>query len=67
MMTITLNGQPHDIGAETTISVLLKQLELDWQQVVVEMNRQIIARQDFTTTFLKTGDTLEVVHFVGGG
>ena len=46
---------------------LLDQLRLDSQQVVVERNRAIVPRQRFAEEFLAEGDTLEIVHFVGGG
>jgi thiamine biosynthesis protein ThiS len=34
---------------------------------VVEHNHNIITRQRLAETTLNDGDTLEVVHFVGGG
>jgi sulfur carrier protein len=34
---------------------------------VVELNRNIVSRETHASTQLKEGDTLEIVHFVGGG
>jgi thiamine biosynthesis protein ThiS len=34
---------------------------------VVELNRQIIRRPRLAETALADGDTVELVHFVGGG
>ena len=42
-------------------------LKLDCLQVVVEHNKAIIPRQRLDETHLHDGDTLEVIHFVGGG
>lgn len=66
--TITLNGDLRAIPAGTTIASLLESLELDPQLVVVERNRVIVRdRETFPHTSLLDGDTIEIVHFVGGG
>jgi len=33
----------------------------------VELNRNIVSRDAYSTTMLVEGDKLEIVHFVGGG
>ena len=66
-MNITVNGKPTETAAGSTIQNLLDQLRLDGRQVVVERNRAIVPRQRFGEEFLAAGDTLEIVHFVGGG
>jgi sulfur carrier protein len=33
----------------------------------VELNRDIICREVHSATAIKDGDSLEIVHFVGGG
>ena len=66
-MQVTINGKPTEAATGSTIQNLLDQLRLDCQQVVVERNRDIVPRQRFGEQFLADGDTLEIVHFVGGG
>jgi len=66
-MEITFNGTLHELEAGTSIQELLDQLRLDCLQVVVEHNHNIIPRQRLAETVLNNGDTLEVIHFVGGG
>ena len=66
-MEIIFNGKPHELQSGVTIQEFLDQLQLDCLQVVVEHNRNIISRQRLTDTALSNGDTLEVIHFVGGG
>ena len=66
-MEIIFNGKPHEIQPSITIQEFLDQLQLDCMQVVVEHNRNIITRQNLEETFLNNDDTLEVIHFVGGG
>ena len=36
-------------------------------RVAVELNRSIVARDQWSQTHLAEGDRLEIVHFVGGG
>ena len=66
-MEIIFNGKPREIQNSISVQEFLDQLQLDCMQVVVEHNRSIIARQRLDETLLNNGDTLEVIHFVGGG
>lgn len=66
-MKITLNGKETDIEPESTVAALLGQLGLDSHQVVAELNGGIVPRADFAARRLAEGDSLELVHFVGGG
>jgi thiamine biosynthesis protein ThiS len=66
-MNIIVNGKPAETAAGSTVQNLLDQLRLDCRQVVVERNRAIVPRQRFAEEFLVDGDSLEIVHFVGGG
>jgi thiazole synthase len=63
---ITLNGEPRRTSA-STIAALVKELDLDPAKVAVECNREIVARSTLRQAPLHDGDTLEIVHFVGGG
>jgi sulfur carrier protein len=66
-MELLFNGKTRILPASISIQEFLDQLQLDCQQVVVEYNRSIIQRHRLAETFLHDGDTLEVIHFVGGG
>ena len=66
-MEIIFNGKPREIQNSISVQEFLDQLQLDCMKVVVEHNRSIIARQRLDETLLNHGDTLEVIHFVGGG
>ena len=66
-MDITVNGKAREIQDDICIQELLDQMQLDCMQVVVEHNNNIIPRQRLAETPLNNGDTLEVIHFVGGG
>lgn len=64
---ITLNGDPRSIDAPATLASLLETLGLDPRTVVVELNREIVRRPQLADTPVRTGDSIELVHFVGGG
>jgi len=66
-MHITINGKLTETTTGSTFQDLLDQLQLDCRQVVIERNREIVPRQRFASEILAEGDTLEIVHFVGGG
>ena len=36
-------------------------------KVAIELNREIINKKNINKIFLKTGDKVEIVHFIGGG
>jgi thiamine biosynthesis protein ThiS len=66
-LEIRVNGDPRTVAPGSTVADLLRQLELLPAMVVVERNREILPREAAGETPLAHGDTLEIVHFVGGG
>ncbi len=64
---IVVNGETRLVAEGTTVEAFLTAHEIDPDTVVVEANGVILPRDRFDTTALLAGDTLEVVHFVGGG
>jgi len=70
-VTLTINGDARVFevrGGETlTVRGLLTRLELDARKVAVERNEEIVPRSQYGETPLSDGDSLEIVHFIGGG
>lgn len=70
-VTLTLNGESRafEVPIQGPLSVqgLLVQLQLDMRKVAVELNEEIVPRSRYTETWLTSGDSLEIVHFIGGG
>ncbi len=64
---ITVNGNVRTVPAGRSVTDLLVDLGLRPELVVVERNREILERGGYAETRLEDGDTLELVHFVGGG
>ena len=66
-MIVFINGEKREIAAEINVAQLLQELGIRPGRVVVELNRDVVSRESHDTTFLKEGDSIEIVHFVGGG
>jgi thiamine biosynthesis protein ThiS len=66
-MTIQINGEKKEIKAGLSVANLLEELGIRPGRVVVELNRDVVARDAHGATVLKDGDAVEIVHFVGGG
>jgi thiamine biosynthesis protein ThiS len=66
-MTIVLNGEERECGEDWTIADLLADLGLSGRRVAVEVNRDIIARDEYAGCRFSAGAIIEIVHFVGGG
>ena len=66
-MYIHVNGQPRDVSEGMTVAGLLQALELTARKVAVEVNLEILDRQDFDGRLLNEGDRVEIMSFIGGG
>ena len=66
-LQITLNGDRFDVVGPLTVAELLGRLEIDPRRVAVEHNLIVLKRAAFGETFVRDGDKVEIVNFVGGG
>ena len=64
---IVVNGQLRAAARGESLSALLAGLAVDPSRVAVELNGSIVRREDWGTTEITDGETLEIVQFVGGG
>jgi thiamine biosynthesis protein ThiS len=64
---ILLNGEKTVIPSSCNVEELIRRLELKRDQIAVEVNRRILKRDAWKSNSLKAGDSVEIVHFVGGG
>lgn len=62
-----MNGESKEVPDHYSLADLVRDLDLPSNRIAVELNRQVVRRSDWITTNLSGGDTVEVVHFVGGG
>ena len=56
-----------EFAAALSLASLIEQLGMKQDRVAVELNRNIVPREQWAETGLAEGDQLEIVHFVGGG
>ena len=63
---VKVNGEPREVDG-ITLSALFKQDNLNVMRIAAELNGSIVKRSEYSSTVLRDGDILEVVHFVGGG
>ena len=66
-MRIQVNGEPREVDENLSLPRLVALLNLKAEQVAIELNRQVVRRKFWETTILRPDDTVEIVHFVGGG
>jgi len=64
-MSITVNGKQMELFE--TVQQLLVHYSLENRIVIVEVNEDIVMKENYETTSLSHGDVVEIVHFVGGG
>lgn len=67
-MSITLNGKSVDLReGVNTVEQLLSNYQLENRIVIVEVNKEIVMKENYKTISLSHGDVVEIIHFVGGG
>ncbi|UCJ17439.1 sulfur carrier protein ThiS [Pseudomonas sp. MM211] len=66
-MHIQLNGEALELPAGASVADLIEHLQLAGRRVAVERNLDIVPRSQYASTALADGDSLEVVHAIGGG
>lgn len=66
--SLIVNGETRTFDpAPGNVAALVEALGLTASRVAVEVNRRIARRAAWAETPLNLGDTVEIVHFVGGG
>ena len=66
-MQILVNGERRDATLGTTVDDLLRELKIRSDRVAVEVNLEVLDRQEFARRGLREGDHIEIISFLGGG
>jgi sulfur carrier protein len=66
-MRVLINGEPRELHDGVTVEELLRELGVRRDFTAVALNREIAPRSTYTTTVLREGDRLEIVHPMAGG
>jgi sulfur carrier protein len=64
---VTVNGEPRDLAAGTTIAVLLGELGLRRDGIAVAHNDDVVPRARHDHHELHEGDRVEIIVAVAGG
>ena len=67
MATIQVNGEYRGVSDGQTVAALLHELDIRVDRVAVELNLEILDRDDFDSRGLREGDRLEILSFIGAG
>ena len=62
-----INGEETSLESITTVSNLIKHLDLAHNKIAIEINQEIVPRSQFDAYNLTDGDTIEIVQAIGGG
>jgi sulfur carrier protein len=66
-MQILVNGKDTAVPEGSTLQDLLIQLGLGESRLALECNQVIVPRSQHALQILQNGDTVEIVHAIGGG
>jgi len=64
---IKINGKFLKINENLNLSIFIKQLKIPLKKVAIELNQEIIDKNNTKKIKLKKNDKIEIVHFIGGG
>lgn len=62
-----VNGKEMELGNKQVVTDLIKELNLNAEKIVIEIDRKIVSKEDFEKYELKESNIIEVISFVGGG
>ncbi len=66
-MMIYVNGDTRDCAENSRVADIIADLDLTGKKIAVELNKEILPFQQYTSQVLQAGDRLEIVHAIGGG
>lgn len=65
-MRLMLNGSEREVPDVPSVDALIEHLKIH-RMIVVQLNGDILRRENYALTPLKDGDVVEIVHMVPGG
>ena len=66
-MTISINGEPREIGRAVNVAELIEELALPAPATLVEHNGLALRRDEWSGRALADGDRIELIRIVAGG
>ena len=64
---IKINGKNFIIKPKMTLKDVITKYKIPEKKVAIELNKEIINKQNLRKIRIKNNDKIEIVHFIGGG
>ena len=64
---IKVNGKKVIFNKNESIETLIKKLKIPLNKVAIELNKKILNKKKINKIKLNNNDSIEIVHFIGGG
>ena len=64
---IKVNGKKIIFNSNQSIDGLVKKLKIPLNKVAIELNKKILNKKKINRIKLIDNDSIEIVHFIGGG
>ena len=67
MIEISVNGESVSIAEPMTVEQVLDTVEVPPNYLAVEVNAEVVPREEYGSRVIEAGDAMELVTLVGGG
>ncbi|MGC8852060.1 MAG: sulfur carrier protein ThiS [Hydrogenobacter sp.] len=68
-MILYINGEPRQVERELNLRELLDYLGITFREIglAISVNGEVVPKSKYAEVRLKEGDSVEIIHLVGGG
>ncbi|WP_440909245.1 sulfur carrier protein ThiS [Candidatus Pelagibacter sp.] len=66
-INIKLNGKKTNVDDQISLNKILKNFNIPTNKVAIELNKEIVNKKKLSSIKIRNNDSIEIVHFIGGG
>ncbi len=66
-INIKLNGKKTNVDDQISLNKILKNFNIPINKVAIELNKEIVNKKKLSSIKIRNNDSIEIVHFIGGG
>jgi sulfur carrier protein len=67
LIKVVVNGEDREYRDDITLKSLIEDLKIEDKVMAAALNMEVVKKDAWSITTLKDGDSIELLHFVGGG
>ncbi|MEM6365762.1 MAG: sulfur carrier protein ThiS [Planctomycetota bacterium] len=67
MINVIVNGKSENVARPMSIAELVRNVDVPANYLAIEVNGEVVPREQHDSTIVRDGDAVEVVTLVGGG